>query len=1527
MVKRFKALCISALLTLCCTSAYGDITRTDDGGRASTPAASHRGVMLPARVLAKLTRVTQKQQASVLPQLSSDRKVPRRAASVKANLPAKGTAKVTDLQGYCTYTGSTESAGWYAIPSSLSASLKWEKSTDFTPRTGFVRGDEVFAFYTYATTSGMTDAGYYVLDLATGKMKDNVAFSIFDTLEEVVVAAAYDAESDVAYVITLSADGNNFQLQQFNPATRKFINLGVSAPSDWLELGWNPADKSLYMFDESGSLRKYDAKGKKFNYSNAFSFDIDTYTQSMVYSPNDNAFILPVDVYDETDGEFTGLFMLPVSGTPTYLGAFATGPQYAILYTPDKYVNANGPKAPVLKSWNLKGDATEGNFVITLPSKFENGNPISGKVYVRVNIDNVDMTGSYSGNAGADLTIAVNLTEGLHRFIITPYTLSDDGKMNGTPLVFDRAVGADVPKAPEKVTLTKNKVSWSAVTEGANGGSIDVASVTYNVYIDGVLMNAAPVTATSLDVTMPASGKVAHVAEVFALCDGKTSEAGVSNKLYEDGALSLPVFLGPEEGASDMEDEVIAMFTPVKDMLNTEDLRGWRYDDQSEHTGGFYCLAPKASSLGNTSNEWLFLPAINFTDKDAHYKLTMDVWSGNHYFTSDETYEIALCQRPSPSRPVVIREASTIFKNPHFETSETLFQVPEEGEWYIGIHYISPIGSYRLYARNFRVEVAQSSADSPATVTSLTAEAAERGVLTATLSFTMPTVSISGATLDAATVITATAVSDGGSASVTGHPGEKVSLVVPTVQGDNKIGVTTSSDKGQGQLAEVTVYCGIYRPATPIVFTSVSDDNTTLTLDFELDDYNDNGEYTGPDLTDVLVYRQVNGEWRVAADLGKNRTWEFTAASDKQEMYSFAVASKNEVGYCEEMYSFLVHLGKLYNVPMVETFPMEGDYLKPNYEPISIEHLSYLQSAWGVINPRDLDEMAGNESGNALCAIYDGESQLILPRFTTVGHNNVKLDLSLFFGNNTPDLISVYATTPSLEMEPVATITPESGNGWQHKLISLPSICQNAAWVQLIIRVKIVGYSQTFMMDSYSVKDYPADMMTISSFAGPTRSQIGKTLTYNVEIENAGCADATFPAYTFAVSGVNGAIPFTLTSEVPATIAAGKKAALSFAVTPKAAHKGNATVSFKLEGQPAEATASVEQNLEILNAPVPVVSDLAAAADGNNVTLTWSEPKFAENFEACETWEMSDEIAGFKNIDLDGGKLWGIEEVNFPGKGAPKAFQVFTSESTDNPLFAAHSGSQYLLCMSASKVASDDWLISPEIVGGSEMSFWMNLLSADYPETVLVMYSTTGNNPEDFTEMVDNGYVCPDETGWTEFGFTLPADARYFALNHVAEEADAAFGFMIDDITFEAANPVATLDGYNLYRDNDAVASNLTKPNFTDTGVDLSEPVRYYVHSVGTVNGEKIESDRSNVVWVEDSGVEDVAIDSDKSISATDSAIILQGFAAGERFTVTNAAGMTITAGVTADVTTVIPASTGIYIVKCGNIVAKVIVK
>lgn len=1439
------------------------------------------------------------------------------------------SSKASSVQGYCIYSETGADIGWYDVDLNGYSTLKWKRQGSFSPSAGFVRGDEVFSFYQRADNySGLTDAGLEILDLASGTVKATYPADIYDSLEKVVVLAAYDAEEDEAWVATLDKTGSSYLLQKFDPTSRSYTDLGVPVPASWLDMAWNPADKSLYLFDEQGELKRYDAKAKRFNKVNSLTWDLSDYPHDMVYSPKDEAFLLLVDSYDDSDYACTDALLLPVAGTASYVGTLPGNPQYSILHVSDGYVNASGSKAPELVSWDVQGDALSGSFIVRLPSAYENGASISGKVYIQLKVDGAETGGLLSGDPGSSVTVPVSGTEGVHKFSVHPFTLSDDGRVAGTPLVFDKCLGPDAPAAPANVTLKENMVTWNAVTAGAHGGYVNLSDMKYNVYVDKVLMNAAPVSGTSLSITMPATGTVAHRAEVYAVCGGKTSEPGVSDKFYADGPLSLPVYLGLEEGQEDLDEDLISMFTPVRDALNDADLRGWRYDDQSEHTGGFYCLCPLASSAGENANEWLFLPAIDFTDKDAHYRLSMEVWSGNHYFTVPETYEVAICQRPSPSRAINIREASTIYKGPYFEQSETLFQVPEEGEWYIGIRYASPIGSYRIYARNFRVEKANSSAGSPAAVTDLRSKAGDKGELTAKLTFKMPLVSISGETLASSEVIKAKGVSEAGEAEVTGAPGEAVSMTVPAVQGDNIIKVTTSSDKGEGLLAETTVYCGVYAPSTPDARMTVASDNMSLTIEVTPNELNDKGEYAGPDTQEVTIYRKIGNEWRAAAEIGMSRTWSFNCPDDKQALYMFGVGAKNAAGECEELITFPVHLGPVHQLPMTEPFNLVGEDVRLAYEPVSIEHLSYLQSTWGVTDPAELDPDASNASGTALAVIYDGESQILLPRFSTVGKHNVKVDLSLFFGNLAPENVTVLAASPAQTMTEIASFSPESGSGWEHKLVSLPSSCQNQGWVQIYIRVKIVGYSQCFLMESYSISDYPSEMVTISGFEGASRVAVGETSSYRVELENAGTSDKVMPKYTFKAVSSNGEVAFE-SPEAPASISAGDKVELIFKLTPASADKGDMTVSFNIEGQPEVAVSNVSKQVKVLNARIPVVDDLALeyGESKSDVVLSWSVPEYVEDFEVAEPWDYSQQIRGFRNLDLDKSKVWTITEVSYPGAGLPKAFQVFSTSVTGNQAMAAHGGEQYLICMSPKTGSTDDWLISPEVKPGSVLSFWLNICHEDYPETVLVKYSTSGCEPSDFTHDLDGGYICPETVGWNRYEFTLPADARYFAIQHIGDDGNEQFGFMIDDIAFEPLKGAPVIEGYNVYRDDDLIASALATPGFVDSGVDTSVPVRYYVKALATVNNERIESDRSNVVWSTELGAVEDVMDGSAYVTAGKGCVILRGFSAGTRFTITDASGVVVGTGCLDSGYFKASVAPGVYVVKAGSGAYKVIVR
>ena len=1541
----------TALIPLSQASAQATRDSGESAPSALTAKSEHPHFRFSDDILltAKKRGLEARSASSTLKSVSNKAKTPAmRNSNPRKAAPSKASALGSAFYGYRTYTNDLSSnLGWAKIEVPT-VSLMWESLERIQGNGGgFVRDGKVYNFFYEYSSGELIDCGLIISDFNTGKVEGNTYTSFFDwsdadVLKKVVYRAVYDEDNDEVYVVTSNKNGNGDILQKFNPKTFEFTDLGISVAGDWVAFAWHPVDKTIYMFDGENQIHKLDKAAKKFNYTgSSFSYPVSGYEiGNMTYSPKDNAFFTLIDTYYSTNAggeeDATDALLLKENGSVTYLATCSSNDVWSILYCPDAYIVPTAPNAPTLNSINVEGESTTGTITVTLPSTLGNGSAIGKTVYLKLEIDGTSASSgsAASGQPGTTATINISTTEGLHRITLTPYILSDDGYLYGTPLVVNKFFGHDTPAAPANVKLADKLVTWNPVTLGANEGYIDASGVTYEVSIDGVVMTTAPISGTSFSFSaLPASSSVSHTASVVAIENGHRSEPGVSAKYYQaDGPLSVPCYLGLEDGAKDLDQAVIDMFTIIKDPLNTEPLRGWRYDDQAKHTGGFYCLSSKEGFTTDPSknDEYLFLPPITFTDTDAYYRLTFEVSTDNdHPFSTDETYEVVIAPAPGRRATEIIRQATVVAKRTDFETSETLFKVPEAGDWYIGIHYITdPTDAYRLYARNFLVEETNSTDNSPAAVTDLEAEGSARGALSAEVTFVMPTTNISGVALKEGTQISAEVSTQAGKVTVNGTPGQNCKATVPAFQGSNVVQVITSIDGRSGLLAETTVYVGVYRPSTPIVDYKISADNSTIVFEIEVDQYNDDGNWTGADDCDIVIYRPVGDTWREAANIGTGRTWTFEIAPNSaMDLYQFGIAAKNVVGFSEYMNTIGVVLGKPYTLPMTEDFTGK----EFAYEPLIIEHISYLPGNWGVGNPAEFDEQAAIPTNSALMATWESDTQVSLPKFSTAGYHNVKADFEIFFGDKFPKLITIYASSKDVTYEPIASFNRQSGQGWQHMLVNLPAEFQNQDWVELKIRVQLEGYSSYFMLGSYSIANYPEKMVTITSVKGDTRAVVGEKKTISFELANAGVEDVAMPAYELTLIGDNGVIEAPEAVNPPASIGAYKTATLAFEYTPKVAHAGNVLVKLSLAGQPEQANSDAEHQITVFSAPLPLVDDLTPSLsdDHKDVILEWSDAVFTESFEAAETWSYGKKIREFTNVDADGGKVWGITEFSYPGKGVAKGFQVFSSLASSSAYMKAHSGEQFLMAMSTTSGETSDWLISPEVKGGSAVSFWMNVLDPQYPETIFVMYSTTGTDPDDFTMVSKGGYICPEEAGWQQYSVKLPSDAKYFALWHYGDNGYEMFGCLIDDIKYEAAAPTTAKESYNVYRNGELIA-NVTEPGYVDKGVAFTDPVRYYVTTVGSVNGEKAESDRSNVVWVDESteGVESPeAEDASGVILGGTGKVMFVGFEAGAAAYIYSLDGIECARGEIAAPTHVVNVAPGVYVAKCNGQVAKVIVR
>ena len=174
------------------------------------------------------------------------------------------------------------------------------------------------------------------------------------------------------------------------------------------------------------------------------------------------------------------------------------------------------------------------------------------------------------------------------------------------------------------------------------------------------------------------------------------------------------------------------------------------------------------------------------------------------------------------------------------------------------------------------------------------------------------------------------------------------------------------------------------------------------------------------------------------------------------------------------------------------------------------------------------------------------------------------------------------------------------------------------------------------------------------------------------------------------------------------------------------------------------------------------------------------------------------------------------------------------------PLLQPRSGEQAFISWYANTYIdwdapfNDDYLISPQVCGGSPLSFWVRRIHTSVNETFEVLASATTQDPAAFSKIFEG--TATDV--WEEVQVSLPADARYFAIRYTGELQD---GIMVDDIAYIPALFDLQVVGYNVYRDGILLnAAPIAEPSYIDAAV--SEGDHAYQVSAVTNFGESAAS-------------------------------------------------------------------------------------
>ena len=236
--------------------------------------------------------------------------------------------------------------------------------------------------------------------------------------------------------------------------------------------------------------------------------------------------------------------------------------------------------------------------------------------------------------------------------------------------------------------------------------------------------------------------------------------------------------------------------------------------------------------------------------------------------------------------------------------------------------------------------------------------------------------------------------------------------------------------------------------------------------------------------------------------------------------------------------------------------------------------------------------------------------------------------------------------------------------------------------------------------------------------------------------------------------------------------------------------------------------------------------------------------------ERLESWDYGRTLGLFTNLDLDGERTIGFNIASFPGMNAVKAWQVWDYlEAGLGELYMGHGLSRRcLVAFSPFDLAkqADDWLISPEVEGGTELQFFVRPLSYQYgSEAVEVCASSTGTDPGDFAlvKRFETAALDPGLTPyWETVSCVLPDDARHFAIRYASKDI---FGLQLDDITYAPAQAAAADLVYSVIRDGEVIAEGVAETRYADT---YDGQATYYVAAEKKHGGLHPLSNRAEVI-------------------------------------------------------------------------------
>lgn len=1429
----------------------------------------------------------------------------------------------------------------------------------------------------YTTAIRETDLGTMVLwnriDIETGDVMTPITFGTGD-YAAYAYSMTYNEAEDLFYCLSIDEVSQSANIlsvvdpnQNFRVISSPQINVnGAFAGA----VAYNPADQSVYCFCDDGAVYIVEEGNPRpvqaGSIENGGDYIGTQVSTQITYSPLDECFVM---VYPDARANQISLAYLSPDDWSVTKGAVLSGngirtPYFITLICTDPYAENDAPAYPAAPVVTFDKNALSGTVTFTASDAFYSGvtMPASTQVATVVKID--DSTEVFNGNLapGASRTENVTLEQGLHELTV----VCTVGGLESPVRKVKFYVGNDTPKAPTNVNLDGDLLTWTAPgSVGVNQGFVDTEALTYDIYIGQTKQNTEPVTDTKYTITMPETLEYSRIS-VRATANGLTSEAGSTDQVIGK-ALDLPVTMEPNVNDSELFSIINA---------NNDEDRFFFTDDR-----GYFEFCIGVGYYGH-ANDWLFMPLMSFPDPEHMYNLAFTY--ANMQYDGSESLDIYLTKKLNTNTKDMINIFSgrnIDFPNDHNYSLN--FGVPEAGDYYIAFHCTTPGGAGSgVRVRDFAVNsLRDQSSDVPGDPKDVKISAGDNGDLYANVTVTLPTVNAIGNVLNASEDVTVNIACGDKTGSATGKPGATVTARVDVAQsGYSFFDVTPSNAKGSGLMRTYRAYVGLDVPQCPQNIVGIPhDDNMGMKLTWEKpSNVGEHGGYVNPDDVEYVIY---NVPAAVYYQVGTTRGFEFdyNATVDSQERYVLGPSARNSMG--ESINSRFIGdvLGRPNLLPIVEHFGSSAFDYNPTYNNLADQFegsaFQPITSIMADIYYHNADEDLSD--GGGICCYSTlsrpTEGELVLPKFSTLSVGQAAFTLRYLDYQYAPSL-SLWARYPGqndyVKVDDFPMDKPANGE-WRDGSIELPEAMLNKGWVQCVIRFELKSTREEYgFIDGYSVTQDVDYDLNVASIAGKDHIFSGERSEYLISIGNAGKESLNRNEATMIIrlKDKDGNILVRDDKPLPRILSL-QKVTTSFNLSAKEDYAAKSPltidVTVEYENDEIEWNNTLSTKVTVIDSQAPVVRDLEGKWDDakTGITLNWSEPdtKFQglESFEMVEGFEQGEQLGMFRNVDMDGKPVFPFNGLRWEGDDQPTGWMVVDTNDfpmwKDDARMGAHSGTKYVMARipyfddsdtSSEPTQAADWLISPEVVGGSEVSFWYGTISSDYTEYVELYYSSTDDTLGDAINIPEGGSAKDGKCGsfkyirtfskegteaWEHVSFTLPKDAKYFAL--VFRSFDT-FGAMLDDIEFTPAKQesVYDIDHYSVWRltDDDwstwsCMADNLKATTFTDTTITDDHNATYYVITYTKSGNIIIGGPRSNAARVFCSGVD--GIDGVSAhVAGVKGGVLVSGYTGKEMRIFTTDGKLMREATVRSDAETY-NLESGIYIVRVGKDDYKVVVK